>query len=1219
MSHDPTKAGKQPVRLGKYEVLSRIGKGGMGTVYRAIDTDLQRLVALKIMSKDMAANPVMVERFRREARSAAKLKHENIVSLYDFGEVQGNHFLAMEFVDGKDLHHFVARKGKLDPVQARDILIQAARALDHAHRQGIVHRDIKPANFLISELPSGVQVKLTDMGLALIRDDRDAKLTKDHTTVGTVDYMAPEQAHNSRAADVRSDIYSLGCTFYHMLAGHCPFPEGSIPERIVAHFKTDPPDIRELNGLVPDDLVRILEKMLAKKPSERYQTPAALLSDLETPEVVLQPLERSALEELARDEEATEERVARRERDIPAPSDAGDDEEPDYSRERRKRRRDEEDDEDERPEDDAPAEDDSPQVKKKTPVAAYALAGGAVVAVVLGVWFLNQPGPAPKKEDTDKKGEDPPTPIVKKEKPPPIPPVEKERPEFVGPAFVSAPPLYAPTVPIDRAALRLEVEEGIAPCPAPAVDAAVIVWKRPAENVPGQARTLAAAIAQAGEKKQIVVDIQDNGPLWVPSQELGQGRTVYLRAGVGFRPLIAWDMGPAGKGQKSAWLQMEGGALCVEGIDFVFKRPDDASGQASVFHLKNASFFARDCTFSITGKDLSGLALLVADAVDKTSVRLSHCFVRAADMKQLVLRGAVETAIEDSLLAGGEEALISVESASKARAGLRLVRSSLVCARNALSWQVNEEKGEAPTLPVLAWDSIVARSDEATPQGDMVLLRGAAHSDKLRWRPVNTIYAGWKQLLSAPDRKIPSGSIKDWRGLASVLEGDLELNETWPPRVSSGHGDAPVDFFQTRGTSAYFAATGSTGTVGASVAAVPPGPEKWALRTYEPHPIVTPALLDEAGPPVIPGAADGLYHGEKIDLGKVDLGAHLASVFKAKKAAPKVILHLTGKGKAQTTPIVIRDIKHLVLYFDQTAKAKEEPLTLVVKPSTLGKEEALLDMQDGVLEIVQGRFFFVDSRAALCPPYVLRASNVELRLRHCVFQGPYDKAPEGYRGLLYLQSNREDEKPAPLVVQDCVFQGGRKLMHVEASNLALRFKNNLFYAGEEALHLHASDEKRPRLFLTLENNTCVARRQFLTLSGLPRVASNEAIAIHAVQNYLVHPFGEDSGQPVFLGVSPEEMAAGGLVWEGRGNALEKGRWETLWAFGLVQAKLSDWQSWWGRSDEGWKLLERAATSKDFPLETPVYERLLPPPPYRIGMAPPYGADLVRLGLLKKKV
>src|SRR5437762_13213288 len=145
-----SKGGKRPLRIGKYEVIAHIATGGMGAVYKALDTDLNRLVALKVLSPEMAAKPNMVERFKREGISAARLRHENIVAIHECGAWGDTHFLALEFVDGNDLHDYIARRGRLGAEEARHILIQAARALEHAHRQNIVHRDIKPANFLIT-------------------------------------------------------------------------------------------------------------------------------------------------------------------------------------------------------------------------------------------------------------------------------------------------------------------------------------------------------------------------------------------------------------------------------------------------------------------------------------------------------------------------------------------------------------------------------------------------------------------------------------------------------------------------------------------------------------------------------------------------------------------------------------------------------------------------------------------------------------------------------------------------------------------------------------------------------------------------------------------------------------------------------------------------------------------------------------------------------------
>jgi serine/threonine-protein kinase len=312
-------------RIGKYEVVKYIATGGMGAVYRAVDTELDRPVALKVLNPEIAAKANMLERFKREARTAARLRHENIVAIYDVGEVSGTHYLALEFVDGIDLHEYICKKGKIPAEEARQIMIQAARALDHAYKQGIVHRDIKPSNFLIAHQGERLLVKMTDLGLARTKNEskaEDFRLTKAGTTVGTIDYMAPEQSRDSSAADIRSDIYSLGCTFYHMLAGKGPFSEGSLTERLYQHAETTPSDIRTVNADVPDGLVVILGKMLEKKPEDRYQTPAELLTDLENPEKLkLYVSQGDALAKLAdlAQEEAPLETVGSRAKKSPRP------------------------------------------------------------------------------------------------------------------------------------------------------------------------------------------------------------------------------------------------------------------------------------------------------------------------------------------------------------------------------------------------------------------------------------------------------------------------------------------------------------------------------------------------------------------------------------------------------------------------------------------------------------------------------------------------------------------------------------------------------------------------------------------------------------------------------------------------------------------------------------------------------------------------------------
>lgn len=269
-----------PGRLGKYRVLSHLKTGGMASVYKAEDTETGELVALKVLSSESANQPSRLERFRREARQGARLRHENIVTLYEFGEAEGKLYMAMELIDGIDVEEMLRLHGPLSPDDARSIVTQVAQALDYAQRMEMVHRDIKPSNILITIQNGRCTAKLADLGLARGGIDEESRLTADGSTVGTVDYMAPEQARDSASSDIRSDIYSLGCTLYEMLSGSAPFGEGAIVERLLKHARKEPVDLRQLNVNVPDDLWAVCRRMLAKQPSQRYQTPAELLTDL---------------------------------------------------------------------------------------------------------------------------------------------------------------------------------------------------------------------------------------------------------------------------------------------------------------------------------------------------------------------------------------------------------------------------------------------------------------------------------------------------------------------------------------------------------------------------------------------------------------------------------------------------------------------------------------------------------------------------------------------------------------------------------------------------------------------------------------------------------------------------------------------------------------------------------------------------------------------------
>jgi serine/threonine protein kinase len=267
-------------QLAHFVLIEPIGVGGMAAVIRAKDTQLDRIVALKILPPDMATDPENIRRFHQEARAAAKLDHENIARVFYCGEDQGLHFIAFEFIEGENLRMILERRGRLPLVEAINYMLQVATGLAHAAARGVVHRDIKPSNIIIS---SNGRAKLVDMGLARslepqARDQKD--LTQSGVTLGTFDYISPEQALEPRDADVRSDIYSLGCTFYHMLTGQPPVPEGTAAKKLHHHQYVPPVDPRQLNPEVPDEVAAILARMMAKNPRDRYQRPEQLVQHL---------------------------------------------------------------------------------------------------------------------------------------------------------------------------------------------------------------------------------------------------------------------------------------------------------------------------------------------------------------------------------------------------------------------------------------------------------------------------------------------------------------------------------------------------------------------------------------------------------------------------------------------------------------------------------------------------------------------------------------------------------------------------------------------------------------------------------------------------------------------------------------------------------------------------------------------------------------------------
>ena len=266
------------IRLAHFEITGRLGSGGMGAVFKATDLELARDVALKILHPSSSQDASLIARFRNEARACAQLNHDNIARVYYAGSQDGLYFIAYEFASGRTIRDLIVESGRLSSSDTINYAIQVTLALNHTAAAGIVHRDIKPSNIMLTT--SG-RVKVVDLGLAR-RDTTDSigDITVAGTTLGTFDYIAPEQARDPRNADGRSDIYSLGCTMYHMLTGRPPYPEGTALQKLLDHQGKSPPDPRTLNSSVPEEIAAIMRKMMANNPDARYQAPGLLLNDL---------------------------------------------------------------------------------------------------------------------------------------------------------------------------------------------------------------------------------------------------------------------------------------------------------------------------------------------------------------------------------------------------------------------------------------------------------------------------------------------------------------------------------------------------------------------------------------------------------------------------------------------------------------------------------------------------------------------------------------------------------------------------------------------------------------------------------------------------------------------------------------------------------------------------------------------------------------------------
>ncbi|HEY7331041.1 MAG TPA: protein kinase [Gemmataceae bacterium] len=1240
------------IRIGKYDVLSHIATGGMGAVYKARDTETGREVALKVLSPELATKPAMLERFRREYKHAAKLNHKNVVTLYEFGEAQNIHFLAMEFIDGIDLFDYSSRKGPLDPTEALKIIRQGCRALDHAYQQGVVHRDIKPSNFLVAQVGEKVVVKLTDFGLAREASNEEFRVTRAGTTIGTLDYMSPEQARDSGLADIRSDLYSLGCTWYHLLAGHAPFPKGGLGERLHRIMNEEPPDIRKFNPRVSPAMASVVHRLLAKEPAKRYQTPADLMRELDSlkrGEAAMTP--RQALEILAQESNEPAELPTRKSRQVTTEGRRTPQSVPSRATSIHKIAKSTMEVPNRSVQSSAEMATKSGKSTAEVPIEDatepappylwYFLGGAAAIILVVTVTVvivLQRRGHREKKTATqtplpvsqvlstdqsdrpaDKRDLEP-SPAALPKRNAEASKAPKEKIDKPIPAKKPTwPALYRPSTPIDVAALRKEIETPWTSAPSTSPTVELIVGRLPPDSSGKTFHSLADACKVVPAGATGIIELRDNGPFFdVPAAVAD--RSLVIRAAKGYQPLLVWDVPrmldeqrrnrdrrDAEPAPPSVFLDVKRGSLTLQDIHLAFKWPDAPSESAAVLRVEDGDLTVRGCSFSVAGKPRDGVTLARFLPMRQGGSRclFERCYARGSKMSVLDADApGAHVLFESCLFIGDDAPLLQTRVANDRPTQFQAVRSTMICGKNFLTLRPTGDADKDPVFDWLGWDMLLSRK---TPEfgGELLRLQGNISTQHLRWRAINCLYAGWSNLL-AGNTTIAATDPSAWRRLWNRTEGDEVLGDPWPTAVFPESAEVPARTYNTGGSLVAFASSiNADQPLGCNLDQLPPARDNWLALTFDHYDVQSPALPDNPSPPEIPAASDGLFHGGRVDLNQTDLGVYLQNVQKSFRLAPLVVLHLSGDGERLMTPLRIKG-SNLVLYFDPPPPENKEPQKspefsrpteekkesdkkepLALAPGGLAAAEALIDVEDGNLSIINGNFRFSDVGKSRVVPWLIKIRGGDLRLFRTHLEVPPKDSGIAFRGLIALEGSGDaaSERVRSLAINESVLVSARDAIAIKGIGARLLLTQTLLIAGDDAVHLtldpeftekasgsSGSSESPPggkaNVQCLLDHATLSARGAVLHLADVKHTsAPAEPVVLQSHDCGFVNLFGGRTHRLSLVRYEGEALAHGLLIWQSENDAFDR----RLWAGAVctekpLPDKAEDHASWlalWG--------------------------------------------------------
>jgi hypothetical protein len=749
--------------------------------------------------------------------------------------------------------------------------------------------------------------------------------------------------------------------------------------------------------------------------------------------------------------------------------------------------------------------------------------------------------------------------------------------------------------------------------------------------------SLAEACAAALPNRETIIEIRDNGPLFETSVPI-TGRRVVIRPAKGYRPLLAWDVQPGGATRLPYLFSVSQGAIRLENLDLVVKCTEAGqAGLGGLIRVDNGEVAAEGCTISVSGRQRSDFAVIQL-ASGACACRLDRCYLRGVDLMALnVLTPQAEIMLRGCLIVGGNRPLLDVlGKGGSFRTNVSVAQSTLVAGHTLLRVRPASPLDKEPAIHFLGWDTLLARFG-IQGGGELLDLQDDVGTTNMKWEAVNCLYAGWQSLLRQGAKTIAGNDLDGWHAQWQQKAGDMALELTWPAVLDADPSETPPANFRTTGEKVARGGTAGATFLGCDLAALPPVRDKWLWLTYERFPIADYFVPSADQAPEIATQPEGFFHGARLDVTTVDLGAYLREVLKTQPPGPKIVMHLHGKGKAPCSPIRIKGAS-LVLYFEPSQKEEER---LFLAPANAADREAWIEVEDGNLDLLGACLRYPNSRGVSVPAYLLKITSGDLRIAGCELRGVLGQAGPSFQGLIRFAGagsvgagsgsvGAGSPDPAPTGMHECaltdsVLLSGKGCIHGSSAGTRIRLTNCVAVAGGEVLHLDPNPAvtQRQQAQCILDHNTIAARRAVVDLregsSWVPPVAP---ILVQAKSNVFLAAFGAVSPPSALLVFEGDALAHGLMVWQEVGSIYDKrirdfAALEQTTVSPVAQPE-SLWTRLWGPAGERRPFVREWPSYRSFDLDNPKLERLALPPTIRqqIKGRPP-GADIEQLGLLKK--